>query len=161
MRAESEDGRNDGPLLSAALRAIRRRRQMKVADVAAAMNLTQRTYELFEAGRGRLNIDYVRRFARATDSDPLAILAAVQIGSPAFAARCADNKLMSILGIALREFDETMGDRIAREEARTLIEAFTRMFREMDEASRRRAEDVDRWMARDGGASGTADDLAE
>jgi transcriptional regulator with XRE-family HTH domain len=135
-------------VLSAALREIRRRRGMRVADVAAAMNLSQRAYEQFEAGRGRLNIDYVRRFARVTDSDPLAILAAVHIGSPAFAVRCADNKLTTILFMALEEFDGSMGDRIAQEDARTLVEAFTRMFRSLDEENARRAAEVRDWLSR-------------
>lgn len=140
--------REGGAVLSAALRAIRRRRGLRVGDIAAAMNLSQRTYEHFEAGRGRLNVDYVRRFARATDSDPVAILAAVHIGSPAFAGRCADNKLMTILFIALEEFDEAMGDRIAQVDARTLMEAFTRTFRTLDDDDAGRSEEVRRWMER-------------
>lgn len=108
-QASPDQQRRDGALLSAALKAVRKHRGMQAAEVARAMNMPLRTYEHFEGGHGRINLDYVHRFCSVTDSDPSAVLAAVAIGSPEFARRCADNKMMMILTIALQEFDRDMG----------------------------------------------------
>ena len=42
---------------------------MTTTQVAEAMQMALRTYERFEAGDGRLNIDYVHRFAAATSKN--------------------------------------------------------------------------------------------
>ena len=94
---------------------------MTATETANAMNMALRTYERFEAGDTRLNVDHIHRFAGATDSDPYAILLAVALGSPEMARRCADNKLATILTIALQKYDVAMGDRIQRQDTRTLI----------------------------------------
>jgi transcriptional regulator with XRE-family HTH domain len=139
--------RRDGDLLSEALKRVRRRRGMTAARTAAAMGMPLRTYERFEAGEGRLNIDHVHRFAAATDSDPHAIVMAVAIGSPALAARCADNKLVTALTIAARRFDAVMGDRIADLEVRTVIMAVCAMFDELvDHADQQ--ETLQQWTDR-------------
>ena len=83
--------------LTRALRAIRRLRGRRPADVAAAMGLPLRSYAHFEAGGGRLNPGRVHRCAEATESDAFAILVGLWIGSPDFAVHCADNKLVTIL----------------------------------------------------------------
>lgn len=118
----------DGRILSAALKAIRKHRAMTASEVARAMNMPIRTYERFEAGEARLNLDYIHRFAKATDSDPYAILLAVVTGSPEVARRCADNKLATILTIAFGQFDATAGDRLQDLDPRTLVTATTEMF---------------------------------
>lgn len=123
--------RRDSELLSLALKAIRRRRDMTAAQVARAMSMPLRTYERFESGDGRLNIDYVHRFAGATNSDPHAIVMAVAIGSPNLARRCADNKLITILTIAAQRFDALLGDRVATLEPRVVIMAVCAMFDEL------------------------------
>ena len=46
----------DAALLSQILKAIRRRRGLKVAQVAKAMRIATRTYANFEAGRQRISI---------------------------------------------------------------------------------------------------------
>ncbi len=145
MRA-ALDQQRDGKLLSAALKAVRKHRGMKAADVAEAMNMSVRTYQHFEGGHGRINLDYVHRFCAVTDSDPFAVLLSVAIGSPAFARRCADNKMMMILTIALEEFDTAMGDRIRNLEARELIAAFGALFDRLDEEGRGREEDASAWL---------------
>lgn len=117
--------------LSRALRLIRLHRGMRTVDVADAMNMKLRTYENFEAARGTLNIERIHEFAKVTDSDPYAIFAAMDIGSPAFALRCADNKLMTIMMVEVQEFDLELGDTIAEIDARPLINAFTRTFRDL------------------------------
>ena len=128
MTASTSKPLRDGDVLSAALKAIRRLRGMTVAEAAKAMNMAVRTYERFEAGATRLNIDHIHRFAIATNSDPYAILLAVALGSPEMARRCADNKLATILTIALQKYDAAMGERIQRQETRTFIAAVSDMF---------------------------------
>ncbi len=128
MKGDRPDLRRDGALLSRALKRLRLRSGRSKAEIAATMNLALRTYDRFEAGETRLNLDYIDRFARATGSDPNAILLAVATGSPELAVRCADNRFGTILVIALRRFDEAVGDRLSEYEVRTLISAVTTMF---------------------------------
>ena len=52
---------SDARLIGLAARAVRRARNMTAQQVATAMNLPLRTYEYFEAGSGRVNLDYVHR----------------------------------------------------------------------------------------------------
>ncbi len=132
--------RDDGALRSAAIKAVRRHRGMSTQEVATAMNMPLRTYEHFEAGQGRLNLDYVHRFGRVTDSDPYGLFMAVAIGSPEFAMRVADNKMMTIFAILLQAGDRRFGDRIRKVDARTLIAVFNEMFDRLDEAGAAVAE---------------------
>ena len=111
------------------------------------MNMPLRSYEHFEAGSGRLNLARVHLFADVLDADPFAVFAALDIGSPDFAVRCADNKFMTILMMALQEFDASAQDDIARLTASTLIAAFTRCFDELVVQARAEDEFVGRWMA--------------
>lgn len=126
--------------LSAALKAVRRRRGRTAQDVAAAMGMPLRSYEHFEAGRGRFDFDKVQRFANALEADPFAILTAVQIGAPAFAARCADNKAMLALLLTLEEFQREAGDTVSDMDAALVMtemgEAFARVRRELRRRSR-------------------------
>lgn len=90
-----------------------------------------RTYEHFEAGRGKMTYDKIVRFAEATNSDPVAILLTIPLKSPEFALRCADNKLMTILTIALGELNEELGNDIEFIEPGTLIGVFTRVVKDL------------------------------
>lgn len=92
------------------------------------MNMPLRTYERFEAGAARLNLDHIHRFAQATRSDPQGILMALAAGSPDLARRCADNQLGTILLIGLQKFDAALGDEIQKLGAREVIGAVIRMF---------------------------------
>jgi hypothetical protein len=141
-------GQAEGQRLSGILRALRRHRRLRSAEVADAMSMAQRSYEYFEAGCGRLNLERVTAFAEATGTDAFAILAALSIGSNEFAVRTADNKLMLLLMLALQDFDAAVGDDILRLDARTLISAFTRMFTELGHAARRSDPLVDDWLGR-------------
>lgn len=143
---ESAERQSQSETLSTALRLIRRHRRLRAADVAKAMNMALRSYEHFEAGGGRLNIERIHRFAEVTDSDPHAIVAALALGSPAFALRCADNKLATILAVALQEFDEGAGDAIAELESLTIINTFTKALRELAAQSVRRDSAADAWL---------------
>lgn len=124
--------------LSDALRAIRRRRGLSPTLVAQRMDKAKRTYEHFEAGGGKLNVETVYSFAAATDSDPLAILAAVFMGSPQFAVRSADNKLVTLMLIALQEFDEELGADIAELDAHAAFAAFSQAFETLKTEARAR-----------------------
>ncbi|UQV18934.1 XRE family transcriptional regulator [Brevundimonas albigilva] len=143
---ESGDRQSQSETLSTALRLIRRHRRLRAADVAKAMNMALRSYEHFEAGGGRINIERIHRFAEVTNSDPHAIVAALALGSPAFALRCADNKLATILAVALQEFDEEAGDAIAELESLTIINTFTKALRELAAQSVRRDSAADAWL---------------
>nr|WP_157677971.1 XRE family transcriptional regulator [Brevundimonas diminuta] len=119
---------------------------MTAQQVATAMNLPLRTYEYFEAGTGRVNLDYVQRFALATNCDPWALLLGPSLGSTEFARQTADSKLMLIFLIALGEFVRKMGDRLVTLDPRALIEAFTETFRKLEEEDRLRGEEMETWL---------------
>ena len=105
--------RSKNTTLSETLKLVRQRRGLSASDVAQRMGMPLRTYHHFEGGYAQLDVERIRRFADATDSDPHAIIAALALGSPEFAVRCMDNKLATILTIVLQEFDEETGDAIA------------------------------------------------
>lgn len=137
---------SDARLIGLAARAVRRSRHMTAQQAAAAMNLPLRTYEYFEAGSGRVNLDYVHRFAAAADCDPYSLLLGPALGSIEFARRTADTKLMLIFLIALGEFERTMEDRLRTLDARALIEAFTSTFRKLEAENRVRGEETESWL---------------
>ncbi len=147
MDSPSDERPDRRAALATILRSLRRHRGLRAAEVAEAMRLPLRSYEYFEAGGGRLNLDRIHQFAEAIDVDPFAILAALDIGSPAFAVRCADHKFMMLLTMALQEFDEAVGEDFARLEARTLIAACTQFFDTLATEVRQHTEFVARWMA--------------
>lgn len=136
----------DTMTLTAVLRAIRRRRGLRVKDTAAAMGLALRTYQHFESGRSQLDFERIKAFALATDSDAYAILVAVLIGSPEFAVRCMDNKLASALIVAVKRFDERVGDAIPRLEVGRSIAAFRKMFDDLESDLRTRDEQSRAWL---------------
>src|SRR3954465_2775918 len=96
--------------LSQAVRLIRRARRFKVRELAALMGMKSRSYEYFESGRARPNLERIHRLAHVSDTDPPAFVAAMVISSPRFALRAADNKLMAVFLIRLEEFDCELGD---------------------------------------------------
>lgn len=143
-------GREDRPslneTLAASVRLIRTQRRMRTADVAREMGMALRSYEHFEAGGGKVNLERIHRFADVTKADPYAILAALALGSPAFALRCADNKLMTILMVALQELDEEAGDAIGELDALPIINAFTKTMKELAAQSVRRDGAANTWL---------------
>lgn len=143
---ETEKPPPPSALLSASLRLIRAHRRMRAADVAQGMNMALRSYEHFEAGAGRINLERIHRFAQVTDSDPHAIIAALSLGSPAFALRCVDNKLATILMVVLQEFDEEVGDAVAELDARTIINTFTRALKELAGLAVIRDSHAEAWL---------------
>ena len=133
--------------LSQALKALRRRRGLRAEDVAREMRMPLRSFEYFEAGHGRLNLDRVHEFASVLNADPFAILLAMDMGSPNFAVRSADNKLVTILNIALQDFDAATGDAISQLDPQTLMASFAKLFDELASVARERAALADRRLA--------------
>jgi len=125
--------------LSRILRGLRRIRLLRVKDLAARMGMRPRSYEYFESGRARPNLERIHRFAQEANADPHGIWAAMMIGSPNFALRTADNRLMSAFLIALEEFDQAAGDDIALLETGAIVAAFTASFAVLIEESRQKA----------------------
>jgi transcriptional regulator with XRE-family HTH domain len=136
-----------GATLSRILKALRRLRGMRPIDVANAMRMKLRSYEYFESGRARLNVDRVHQVAKVLNADPYAILAAIDIGSPAFALRTIDNKMGTLWLMALLEFDATAQDDIARLAPSVLIAGFTKMFDELLYLARERDLSAEDWMS--------------
>lgn len=143
MSSRNPDPRRWSQFLSEALRAVRRTRSLRTTEIAASMDMPQRSYEYFEAGGGKLNVERVYAFAEATQSDPFAILAATLMQSPAFAARATRNKLMLTYMLSLREFDAEVGDDIDLLETSTLLAGFSEMFAKLAEEARKRRQMLD------------------
>lgn len=132
--------------LSETLKLVRQRRGFTAKDVAQRMGLPLRTYHHFEGGRAHVDVERIQRFAEATDSDPHAILTAVLIGSPAFAARTMDNKMMSVLIAGAERFEGRLGDRLSRIEVARFIAATRRMFDALEADLSQRDEEARRWL---------------
>jgi len=142
----NEQDEINATLLATAMRNIRLARRMRTSEIARELGMPLRTYEHLEAGRGRITYDRIVRFAEVTNSDPVAILLAVPLRSAEFAVRCADNKLATILTIALRELNEELGDDIEFLEAGTLIGGFTRVTKDLREHVANRDLFAENWL---------------
>ena len=125
------DYSEESAVLSRAFRAIRRKRGLTASEVARRMNMPQRSYELFEAGGGRLSFSRILAFAEATDCDPFALALAGPFGSADFALHCADTKLAMIMMMSLQEFSEDRGSEISFLEPPNIIAAFRRLFKDL------------------------------
>jgi transcriptional regulator with XRE-family HTH domain len=133
-------------LLGAAMRLVRKHRRMRASEVARLMNMPPRSYEHLENGDGRISYARLAAFAEATESDPHALLAVIPLASPEFAVRCADNKLMTIILIAMLELDEELSDDIAYLEAGTLVGAMTRLRQDLVRHVRQRETFSEVWL---------------
>jgi hypothetical protein len=119
---------------------------MGTAEVARAMEMPVRSYEHLESGAGRITYERIVAFAEATDSDPIAILTAAANGSAGFAVNCADNKLMTIMMIAMTELNNELGADIGYLEARTLVGGFTRLTKDLIRHVRERETFAEEWL---------------
>jgi transcriptional regulator with XRE-family HTH domain len=138
--ARDDDAEHRRRWLTQALKAVRRRRQRSVADTADALSMPIRSYERFEAARERLNLDRLHAFADALNVDPYAILLGVDMGSPEFAARCADNKLATIMLLALQDLDAAVGDDLVQLDPETLTTALGQTMTTLANIARQRAQ---------------------
>ncbi len=144
------------PILSEALKLVRRRRGLSAVQVADRMDLNIRTYRHFEAGKTYLDFDRIRAFADATDSDAHAILAAVMLETPIFAVHAIDNKVMGVIMAGVRRFEERLGDRMAQIEVFRLVAAFRRTFDQLELELDAREGEAQRWL--DGSETGAGSD---
>lgn len=119
---------------------------MGTTEVARAMDMPVRSYEHLESGSGRVTYERIVAFAEATDSDPIAILTAAANGSSALAVHCADNKLMTIMMIAMTELETELGADIGYLEARTLVGGFTRLTKDLVRHVRERETFAEEWL---------------
>lgn len=145
---EEATGGVDNPdaLLAAALRGIRRARNMRASQVAQAMGLALRTYQHFEEGAGPFDLERIRQFADATDSDPFAIVASIWLRSPEFAVRAIDSKPMVVMMLALRAFEDDLGEDITLIEPRVWWGGFKRLFQDLGEHVRKRDLTAEIWL---------------
>jgi len=117
-------------VISQAMKAVRRKRGLRLREVAEQMGMAQRSYELFEAGQGKITVERVHAFAQATDCDPYALMLAPRFGSD-FAVDCADTKLVLIMIMSLEQFAQDRGNDIAYLEPPHIIAAFQRLFKDL------------------------------
>lgn len=146
-----------GPRLSAALKTVRRQRGLKAAEVAGAMGMPLRSYEYFESGEGRFDFAKVQQFTEVTNSDAFAILGAVFLASPAFAARAANNKIASVLLLALEAFNLDLGDDIALIDTAAALAEFNAAFARLAVEARRRRSLTDGSTATTSGPPGSTE----
>ena len=147
MSGKDPDDKQRSTLLSRALRAVRAIRKVKPPARAAALGLSLRGYQNFEAGGGQVNIDHVKAFAQANDADPFGILAAVEIGKPEFAAWVAQNKAMIAFMITLEEFVDNTGEAMVRLETTTWVSAYREMFKGLSEKALAAQAKDEAWLA--------------
>jgi transcriptional regulator with XRE-family HTH domain len=136
----------DLTLLPQILKAIRRRRDMGVAEVAKAMGIAPRTYSNFEAGRGQLSVPKIHQFAEIVGADPYAILIALDIKSPSFALRCMDHQFMAMLVLQIQDFDSRVQDSFTRIDPRILFALTRQFFDSLVEQSEEVDASLERWM---------------
>lgn len=107
---------------------IRRARGRTIKQMAEGLGMSPRGYQFLEAGEHKVSLERIAQFASAAECDPYGLMIAHFMGSPRFALRVADNKLMTILLMALQEFDEDVGDAIVELDARTCVSVFSEAF---------------------------------
>jgi hypothetical protein len=132
--------------LAATVRAVRLHRGVGVGEMADVMKMPLRSYQHFEAGRGRLNLDQLFEFAAATRSDPIALFKAVILDAPDLAIRSADNKLVAAMTHELEVFNDTCGDSIKTLRTRTIVEVFRKAFDTL-EAEATQPDPTAQWIA--------------
>ena len=132
--------------LSAAMKAVRNLRRLRASEVAREMGMPLRTYEHFESGRGRFSHDRLARFAAITESDPVALYAAMVLNAPEIAVRSADNKLLFVMMMALGELNEELGPDLVFLETGIIIGAITRVCKELAQHVRKRDTFAETWL---------------
>jgi transcriptional regulator with XRE-family HTH domain len=144
--ALTQDSTERQTALPAILKAIRRRRGLRPAEVARGMGLPLRTYQRFESAAGGLDLERIHHFAEVVNADGWAVVLAADMGSVEFALRCLDNKAASVLLLALQRFNAKAGACIPRLDPRSLILAFGKAFDELEAKARSEAAYLEQWM---------------
>jgi transcriptional regulator with XRE-family HTH domain len=138
MLAELEDPQI-ASALTCVLRAVRRERNLSARAVADRMGMKLRTYQYYEAGKGRFSFKSLKDFAAATDSDFNGLVAAVLTTDPSLAAHSGDNKLASITLASLKAFSLSLGEKLTMVEPRLLIGLLEQAFSQAEAEVRGRS----------------------
>ena len=136
-------------LFAIILKRISRLRRLSNRDVARQMCIESRSFDRFVAGEVRLDVDRIFAFAKATNSDPVAIVAGLFLKNPELAQQCADNKLMMVHAICLEKLIERLGERLQKVDAATVILLYERLIedcvRDLDEREARERDWLNRF----------------
>ena len=143
-----------GEIVSQAMRAIRKKRGLSIADVADAMGMRPRTFEEFESGRGPITHERLFAFADATDSDPFALMLCAIFGGAALAVDSADTKLVMIMVMHLEDFVEREQGDIAFLEPLNIIGGFDWVFRDLSGKLQDRESFLQNWLDQRTGSIG-------
>lgn len=137
-----------GRVLSQILKMLRKERHMRSVDVAAAMGVSPRTYQDFEAGRRAYDFDKVRRFAKATRTDANAIHLGVQYNWPELPLLLMDNKISTASYVLLRDLHGEFGARLSQVPASLLVAGFRRISEDVHKHFEREDSSIDAVIAR-------------
>jgi transcriptional regulator with XRE-family HTH domain len=135
-------------LLAKIVRGLRKERRMTVVEVAQLMGVAPRTYQDFEAGKGELDLHKLRLFAKAARNDAVANVLALMFEDAELPVQTMDNKLLSTLWIAFKEFRQRVGARLALVPPALLLSAFRRAFDEIEGYLAKRTESTEEWLER-------------
>lgn len=135
-----------GRLLSRIIKLIRSERNMKPAQVADRMRMPLRTYQDFEAGKREFDFGKIRRFARATRSDPFGILLAMYLRDPSIALVTMDNKMPMAFFVAMRRLRTAVGGAFTSIPAAQVLLATRRVEEDLADYLAKRAASVEDWL---------------
>lgn len=125
-------------------------RGKSMQDMAKALGVGHRTYEDFEAGRGRLNIERILAFAAVTDSDAMAILIAAIHDAPDLALRSANNRLTTINLLGLAAFAQRERGLAGRLASADLIAFFEAVYADLAASAADGEQSTRAWLDRGG-----------
>jgi transcriptional regulator with XRE-family HTH domain len=134
--------------LGTTLKQVREYRHLSASEVARRLGLANSSYEDWEHGRTRLTFDHIIQFARVTDTDALAIAAALPFNDNTLAVHCADNKLMTIVATAVHNMHQHMGDDLARLPKEVVIASVEKICGDLIKHMDAQDRFGDAWLAR-------------
>ena len=135
-------------LLSQILKMLKKERHMTSAQVAAAMGVSLRTYQDFEAGRRGYDFNKVRLFAKATRTDATAIHLGVQYSWPELPLLLMDNKMATAFYVLTRDLHGEFGPRLSRVPSALWVAGFRHIAGEIRKLFERQDASVDDYIAR-------------
>lgn len=128
--------------LGLVFRTVRLHRRLRIHEVANAIGVCRRTYENIEAGRGRVEVEQLYKFATVTRSDVYSLLAAIDIASPEWAVSTLETKTMMVAVCALAGLDATLGDDVRKLDQSRLIYEMNGVCERMAECARQGVDGV-------------------
>lgn len=123
-------------------------RRLSIEETAELMGIAPRTYQEFEIGTGKLDLNKVRLFATATRTDAIGIILALTFEDQELAVQTMDNKLLSTFWIAFKEFRQRVGARLMFVPPALFLAAFRRAFEEIEAYLTKRTESTEEWLER-------------